>query len=98
MITQGKVVQLNYSLVDTEGRELDRADGEDPFFYLHGAGEIVPGLEKALEGMTVGDKKSVEVPPKEGYGEVIHGLRMKVEREQFPKEQGLEPGRSPSRL
>ena len=63
-----KVVTLNYTLTDNEGNLIDESkDGS--FAYLHGASNIIPGLENALVGKTAGDALSVAVEPAEGYGE-----------------------------
>lgn len=92
MIKKGKVVSLSYLLKNSKGEELDRADKADPFTYLHGASQIVPGLENALEKLKEGDKKQVTVSPKEGYGEVDPNLRLSIERSVFPAEMPLKPG------
>ncbi|KMP11188.1 peptidylprolyl isomerase [Candidatus Nitromaritima sp. SCGC AAA799-A02] len=92
MIAKDTVVSLNYNLKDAEGRELDRSDADHPLRYLHGAGEIVPGLEKALDGLKVGDKKEVTVTAQEGYGEIFPDLKMQVKREMFPADQKIEVG------
>jgi len=92
IISEGKVVQLAYVLKSDAGEVLDEADSSDPFVYLHGADQIVPGLEAALEGCKVGDKKSVKVEPEEGYGEEDPALVLKVNRSQFPKDVELEEG------
>lgn len=92
MITNGKVVQLNYLLQDSEGKNLDQADSNHPFTYLHGSGQIVPGLEAALEGLKIGDKKDVVVAPADGYGEKNPNLRLVVDRSQFPQGMDLEVG------
>jgi len=63
-----KAVTIGYTLKDDEGNVLDSSDGGDPLTYLHGAGDIVPGLEKALDGKQVGDAISVSLSPEEGYG------------------------------
>ena len=68
-ITAKKVVSIQYTLKNDAGEVLDSSSGGDPLEYLHGAGNIVPGLEKALEGKAVGDKVDAVVPPAEGYGE-----------------------------
>lgn len=86
------VVGISYVLTNTAGEELDRAEKAEPLYYLHGSGQIVPGLEKELEGLKVGDKKDVTVTPKEGYGEINPDLRMTLAREQFPKNAKLEKG------
>ena len=55
MIEKNKVISISYCLKDTKGEELDRADIDKPLEYLHGSGNIVPGLENALEGLKVVD-------------------------------------------
>ena len=92
MIAKGKVVKLAYSLKNSKGETIDVADSKDPFLYLHGAKEVVPGLEKALEGMKKGDKKSVTVAPKDGYGEINPELKIEVTRSQFPQNVELKSG------
>ncbi len=92
MIKEGTVVTLSYRLTDPKGTELDRADQAEPFHYLHGTGQIIPGLEKALTGALVGTKKQIVIPPSDGYGEVEAGLRTKAKRTQFPKSQELKVG------
>jgi FKBP-type peptidyl-prolyl cis-trans isomerase SlyD len=92
MIKNGKVVDLSYVLKDDSGEVLDQAEEDEPFSYLHGAQQIVPGLEKALNGLKVGDKKLVVVPPAQGYGEMDPNLRMTLSRAQFPKGAEIEVG------
>ena len=92
MIKEGKVVDLKYSLKDSQGELLDEADAKQPFAYLHGAHQIVPGLESALLGLNVGDRKNVVVQPEDGYGILDPKLKMIVNRSQFPKDVELEEG------
>ncbi len=92
LIAKDKVVELAYSLTDSEGEVLDQSDASDPFLYLHGAEQIVPGLENALAGLKVGDKKKVTVQPEEGYGEFNEDLRLTVKKAQFPSDAELEEG------
>ena len=92
MIAKNKVVSLSYCLKDTQGEELDRADADDPMKYLHGGGTIVPGLENALNGLKVGEKKEVIVKPGDGYGDILSDLKMKVERKMFPADQKIAIG------
>jgi FKBP-type peptidyl-prolyl cis-trans isomerase SlyD len=68
-IANGSVVGIDYSLHLGDGQVVDSSQPGDPLTYLHGEGQIVPGLESALEGLEVGDKKQVVVAPAEGYGE-----------------------------
>jgi FKBP-type peptidyl-prolyl cis-trans isomerase SlyD len=92
MIKEGTVVTLAYRLTNATGEELDSANASEPFAYLHGTGQIVVGLEKALEGALVGAKKKVTVSPEEGYGEVEDHLRLNVKRDAFPPGQQLDVG------
>lgn len=92
MIKSGKVVNLSYSLSDAEGQILDRANLDDPFVYLHGASQIVPGLEQALEGMAPGEKKKISVEPSGGYGDRDPELKIIVQRTQFPAGAKIEAG------
>ncbi len=83
-IGSGKVVGMAYSLKNDAGEILDQASHAEPFLYIHGASQIVPGLEEALTGLKIGEKKNVTVPPDAGYGPVIPGLNMTVKKNQFP--------------
>jgi len=92
MIEDKKVVEINFVLKNSQGEELDKSDENKPLVYLHGTQQIVPGLEKELVGLQVGDKKNVEVPPAQGYGEVDTKLHIKTERSFFPKDVNLVKG------
>jgi FKBP-type peptidyl-prolyl cis-trans isomerase SlyD len=86
-----KAVTFHYSLRDDEGTELDSSAGAEPLTYLHGEGNIVPGLEKALEGKQPGDEVKVKVTPEEGYGVRDEGNIRNVPRRKLP-EGKIEPG------
>lgn len=92
MISSGKVVGMSYTLTDTDGNLLDQADAKDLFYYLHGHGNIVPGLEKGLEGLDVGAKEKITVLPEEAYGEVRSDLVVTVSRAQFPPGTDIQAG------
>ena len=62
------VVSFEYTLKDDAGAVLDTSEGGEPLTYLHGSGNIIPGLEKALEGKAAGDNLDLTVGPDEGYG------------------------------
>ena len=91
-IADNKVVTLSYVLKSSTGEVLDESSAADPFVYLHGHGQIVPGLEDALAGKASGYKGKVEVTPAEGYGEEINELKISVGRGQFPPDMNPEPG------
>lgn len=67
-ITTGSVVLFDYTLIDNEKDIIDSSKDGGPLAYLHGEGQIVKGLEKAMEGRKAGDSFSVSVSPEEGYG------------------------------
>jgi FKBP-type peptidyl-prolyl cis-trans isomerase SlyD len=85
-VTHGKVVGFSYTLTDQHGAELDAASAESPLHYLHGASNIVPGLEEALEGKAVGDRVQVVVAPEDGYGERHESGVHQVPRDRFPED------------
>ena len=68
-IADKKAVAIEFTLKDEAGEVLETSVGHDPLWYLHGQGNLVPGLEKALLGKDVGETVDVKVPPAEGYGE-----------------------------
>ena len=86
-----KAVSFHYSLRDDEGTVLDSSEGRPPLTYLHGEGNIVPGLERALEGKSAGDEVKATVPPEEGYGERDDDNIRNVPRRKLP-EGKIEPG------
>lgn len=91
-IAQNAVVSFHYTLTNNEGEVLDSSEGREPLAYIHGAGNIVPGLEKELDGKTSGDELKVAVSPEEGYGEVQEALVQEVPREAFQGVADIEAG------
>ena len=91
-IAQNAVVSFHYTLTNNEGEVLDSSEGREPLAYIHGAGNIVPGLEKELDGKTSGDKLKVAVSPEEGYGDVQEALVQEVPREAFQGVEEIEDG------
>ncbi|HKP61422.1 MAG TPA: peptidylprolyl isomerase [Polyangiales bacterium] len=79
-----QVVSIEYTLTDDDGKTLDSSQGREPLAYLHGAGNIVPGLEKALDGQDVGASLDVKVTPEEGYGNYEAGLVRNVPVRKLP--------------
>lgn len=86
------VASFNYTLTNDAGEVLDTSNGREPLAYLHGAGNIVPGLEKAMEGKSAGDSFKVAVDPAEGYGERHDALVQVVPREAFQGVDDIQPG------
>jgi len=87
-----KVVSIHYTLTNTEGTVLDSSSGSDPLAYLHGFGNIIPGLENALTGKAAGDKLSVTVDPEQAYGTRDERLVQDVPRGAFKGVDQLAPG------
>lgn len=82
-VAQDTVVAIRYVLKNDAGTTLDASSEGEPLTYLHGNGNLIPGLERALEGKAVGDKLSVSVPAADAYGEVDADLVQDVPRDAF---------------
>jgi FKBP-type peptidyl-prolyl cis-trans isomerase SlyD len=90
-IAEKTVVTIDYTLKDDNGKVLDSStDGQ--FAYLHGANNIIPGLENALNGKSAGDEVEVTVSPAEGYGERNDSMVQAVPRDMFESEQEIVVG------
>jgi FKBP-type peptidyl-prolyl cis-trans isomerase SlyD len=86
------VVSLDYTLRLGDGEIVDTSDGREPLEFLYGQGQIIPGLEKALNDMEVGDEKDVEVAPADGYGVRDPDAVQLVPRDSFPADMDLKQG------
>ncbi|MEY4718203.1 MAG: hypothetical protein RL563_821 [Pseudomonadota bacterium] len=82
-ITDNTAVQFHYTLTNSSGEQLDSSHGEEPLSYLHGAGNIIPGLEAALAGKTAGESFSVTIPPAHAYGEIDDSMVQIVSKKMF---------------
>lgn len=91
-ITKDSVVSIEYTLTDDENEVLDSSEGVGPLEYLHGHNNLIPGLEKVLEGKKAGDSFKTAVAPAEGYGEYQDKLVVEVERSQFPDDVEIKEG------
>lgn len=92
LIADGQVVILQHTLRADDGVVLDTSTADDPMAYLHGAENIVPGLEKELTGKRVGYKGRIVVPPADGYGEREDVEPETIPRRAFPPGLRIEPG------
>jgi FKBP-type peptidyl-prolyl cis-trans isomerase SlyD len=90
-ITKNKVAAIHYTLRDNEGAVIDSSEGRDPLNYLHGAGNLIPGMEEGLEGKEQGEKLNLKIQPEKGYGEKDENLIQEVPRSAFG-EQEVKPG------
>lgn len=87
-------VAIDYKLSLASGEEVDSSREGQPFGFITGAGQIIPGLEKELMGKSTGFEGKVVVDPEEGYGPVNENLFQEIPRSQFPDDCELEPGMS----
>ena len=85
-IAQDKAVAMDYTLTDGHGTLIDSSEGREPLWFLYGHGNIIPGLEAALDGRRVGESVSVVVAPGDGYGEEDEQLIQSVPRHLFPQQ------------
>jgi FKBP-type peptidyl-prolyl cis-trans isomerase SlyD len=79
-ITKDAVALIHYTLTDDEGKKLDSSEGGEPLAYIHGNGNLIPGLERELEGKSAGDKLSVKIAPADAYGEYDKALVQRIPR------------------
>jgi FKBP-type peptidyl-prolyl cis-trans isomerase SlyD len=91
-VAKDKVVQIDYTLTGTNGQVIDTSQGREPLAYLHGAGNIIPGLESELEGKNPGDQVNVQVPPEQAYGPRDERMVQVVPRTSFQGVQQIQPG------
>jgi FKBP-type peptidyl-prolyl cis-trans isomerase SlyD len=83
------VVSIEYTLKNDQGEVLDKSEGRGPLVYMHGMGNLVPGLEKALEGKAAGDSVEVSLTPEDGYGhrdeKLVRKLPLRKLHDKSPK-------------
>ena len=91
-ISNNCVASFHYTLTDSTGKVLDSSEGQEPLSYLHGAGNIIPGLEKALVGKVVGDKLNVSVAAAEAYGERDDAMVQQLDSSMFSGIEQIEVG------
>jgi len=91
VVKDGTVVSLQYTLSGEDGKTIESNKGKDPLKYTQGSHQIVPGLEKGLAGMKVGEERRVKVKPEEGYGPVDPKGFQEFPKEKIPSE-GLKVG------
>lgn len=87
-----RVIGFHYTLTDKTGTTIDSSIGDEPLYFLEGSQQIIPGLEKVIALMNVGDKKKIEVKAADAYGDVNPELVVKVKKTQFPPEAQLQVG------
>ncbi len=90
-IAKHTVASIHYTLTDNDGNILDTSDGRDPLIYIHGMGNLIPGMEEGLEGKSKGNKLNLKVAPEKGYGIKDEKMVQKVPRDAFG-DQNIEEG------
>lgn len=85
-------VRIDYTLKNDAGEVLDTSDGREPLAFLQGNGQIIPGLESALEGKEAGESFSVSITPEDGYGSYDEELVFDVPKDRFQGQDGIETG------
>ena len=82
-IGKEKVVSIHYTLKDNHGTTIDSSVGDQPLLYIHGIGNLIPGMEEGLEGKEKGDKVNIQVSPEKGYGVRDERMIQKMPRTAF---------------
>lgn len=82
---QGDTVHVHYTGRLDDGTVFDSSDGRDPIEFVLGTGHVIPGFEKAVEGLEVGEQVTTKIPPEDAYGPRTEELVLNVGREQFPE-------------
>lgn len=91
-LAANKVATIAYTLKDDQGTLIDQADKDQPFAFILGVGNIIPGLENALEGKSAGDQVSVTIEPAQAYGERDDNLKQTLSKEMFEGVDEVKPG------
>lgn len=91
-VKEGDTVQIHYTGTLTDGEVFDSSEGRDPLQFTVGSGQIIPGLDKAMIGMEVGDKKRVEISIMQGYGPRHADRELEVPLDQLPADIPREAG------
>jgi FKBP-type peptidyl-prolyl cis-trans isomerase SlyD len=91
-IAKNKVVAIDYVLTDAQGTVLDKSSKGRPLHYIQGAGNIIPGLEKALDGKDSGESLKAQIPHGEAYGARDEGLLQVIPKDNFGDIKDLKVG------
>ncbi|MBC8109099.1 MAG: peptidylprolyl isomerase [Anaerolineae bacterium] len=91
-ITRDTVVSMDYTLTGPNGNVIDTSQGREPLVYMQGAGNVIPGLERELEGKSAGDQINVTIAAKDAYGERDDRMMQSVPREMFKGVDNIQPG------
>lgn len=92
-LKSNQVVTMNFTLKDDEGNIVDSTTGNEPFSFISGNDQILPGLEKIIGGMLIGTKKNIALAPEDGYGVYKDEAVRIINRSEFPEDMELEEER-----
>lgn len=94
IVKNGDTVRVHYTGKLTSGEQFDSSAGREPLEFTVGAGQMIKGFDAALPGMNIGDKKTINIQPEEGYGERSDDAIINFPKENVPSDMQLEPGMS----
>jgi FKBP-type peptidyl-prolyl cis-trans isomerase SlyD len=93
-VRDGSVILLDYLVRLATGKVVETSKGKGPIEYLHGTGQILPALERALEGLREGEQASFSIPPEDAYGSRNEDNIVSLPKRVFPSDAELKPGAS----
>ena len=91
-VADNMAVSIHYTLTNDDGEVLDSSIGDEALVYIHGGKNIIPGLEKALQGKIAGDKFNVRIAPEDAYGELMEEMIQVISRDMFEGIDNIEVG------
>ena len=90
--TAGKTARIHYTGTLEDGSVFDSSEGRDPLEFTVGSGQIIPGLDRAIDGMAMGEQKTVTIPASDAYGDYQPEAKQDVPRDQIPADIPLDTG------
>jgi len=91
-IVNGSTVSVSYRLLDADGDVVETTEPDEPLTYVHGSEDMLPALQKELEGAEVGSEHRIEVSCEESFGDLDPDLLITVPRDEFPEDAEIVPG------
>ncbi len=91
-VKEGDVVKVHYTGKLVNGEQFDSSAGKEPLEFTVGAGQMIKGFDAAMPGMTIGEKKTINIAPEDGYGEKSEEAIIEFPKENIPADMKLEPG------
>jgi peptidylprolyl isomerase len=91
-VKKGDTVKVHYHGKLTDGTSFDSSEGREPLEFEVGGGQVIPGFDQGVTGMTVGEKKTIQIPVDEAYGPKQEEMIMEFPKERFPEDMNPEVG------